>query len=124
MLVLGCGRSAPPPVVPEPLPPGPSSACLLGTPGSPAPDTITVVVPKSDSAAAASANEFDTLIRLDCEGRPMPGLASSWSRDSTGTNWTFVFPDSQVPGAGDVASAWNSGEKSKLTMLKFSTMML
>ena len=110
MLVLGCGHPGPPHVVPEPIPPGPSSACLLGTPGVPAPDTITVVVADSDSAAAAAANDFDTLIRLDCEGRPMPGLASSWSRDSTGTNWTFVFPDSQVPGAGDVASAWKSGE--------------
>jgi hypothetical protein len=111
MLVLGCGRPAPPHVVPEPpAPPGPSSACRIGTPGAPAPDTITVVVPPSDSAAVAAANEFDTLIRLDCEGRPVPGLASSWARDSTGTIWTFLFPESQLSGAGDVASAWKSSE--------------
>ena len=109
MLVLGCGHPAPSHLVPEPpAPPGPSSACLLGTSGVPAPDTLTVVVPQSDSAAVAAANEFDTLIRLDCEGRPVPGLASSWAPDSTGTVWTFVLPDSQVPGAVDVASAWSS----------------
>ena len=111
MLVLGCGHAAPTHVAPEPpAPPSPSSACLLGTSGVPAPDTLTVVVPQSDSAAVASANEFDTLIRLDCEGRPVPGLAASWTRDSTGTTWTFVLPDSQVPGAIDVASAWNSSD--------------
>lgn len=109
MLAFGCGHPTPQHVAPEPpAPPSPSSACLLGTSGVPAPDTLTVVVPQSDSAAVAAANEFDTLIRLDCEGRPLPGLASSWTRDSTGAIWTFVLADSLAPGAIDVASAWNS----------------
>lgn len=111
MLVLGCGHPSPSHVTPEPpAPPSPASACLLGTTGVPAADTLTVVVPQSDSAAVASANEYDTLIRLDCEGRPVPGLASSWSRDSTGTIWTFVMPDSQTPGAIDIASVWTSSD--------------
>ena len=58
----------------------------------------------------ASANEFDTLIRLDCEGRPIPGLASSWTHNIDGTTWTFLLPDSSAPGAMDVASAWNSSD--------------
>ena len=117
MLILGCGHPAPAHVTPEPpAPPSPSSACLLGTSGVPAPDTLTVVVPQSDSASVAAANEFDTLIRLDCEGRAVPGLASSWTRDSTGSIWTFVLPDSQAPGAIDVASAWNSSDTASVIL--------
>ena len=64
----------------------------------------------------AAANNFDTLIRLDCEGRPIPGLASSWTRDSTGSVWTFVLPDSTAPGALDLASAWNSSDSASAVL--------
>jgi hypothetical protein len=111
LLVIGCSHPAPPHVAPAPIaPPTPSSACLIGTSGVASSDTLTIMVPQQDSASVASANEFDTLIRLDCEGRAIPGLASSWTRNTDGTAWTFVLPDSSAPGAMDVASAWNSSD--------------
>ena len=112
LLVIGCSHPAPPPhVAPAPVaPPTPSSACLIGTSGVGSKDTLTVMVPQQDSASVASANEFDTLIRLDCEGRPIPGLASSWTHNTDGTTWTFLLPDSTASGAMDVASAWNSSD--------------
>ena len=111
LLVFGCSHPAPPHVAPAPVaPPTPSSACLIGTSGVPSRDTLTIMVPQEDSASVASANEYDTLIRLDCEGRPIPGLASSWTHNTDGTAWTFVFPDSAAIGPMDVASAWNSSD--------------
>jgi hypothetical protein len=111
-----CGHGAPP-VAPAPqAPPSPASACLIGTTGVPSHDTLTIVVPQQDSATVASANEFDTLIRLDCEGRPVPGLATSWSHDSTGKVWTFLLPDSTAPGALDLASAWNSSPQASAVL--------
>src|SRR5262249_11978147 len=81
LFLIGCGHGPPPHVAPAPpAPPTPASACLIGTSGVAATgDTLTVMVPQQDSASIASANEFDTLIRLDCEGRAIPGLASSWT---------------------------------------------
>src|SRR2546427_13140844 len=91
LLVFGCSHPAPPHGAPAPVaPPTPSSACLIGTSGVTSRDTLTIMVPQEDSASVASANEYDTLIRLDCEGRPIPGLASSWTHNTDGTAWTFV----------------------------------
>jgi hypothetical protein len=42
-------------------------------------------------------------VRLDCLGRPVPGLASAWSRDSTGRTWTLTLAD-----AGAVATLWHT----------------
>ena len=98
VLIIGCSHPAPTHVAPAPVaPPTPSSACLIGTSGVASGDTITVIVPQQDSASVASANEYDTLIRLDCEGRPIPGLASSWTHNADGSAWTFVFSDSSAP---------------------------
>ncbi|MGH7497241.1 MAG: hypothetical protein ACREL3_00130 [Gemmatimonadales bacterium] len=122
LAILGCGHPAPP-AAPAPAaapaptaPPSPASACLIGTSGVGSRDTLTVIVPQSDSATVASANDFDTLIRLDCEGRPIPGLASSWTHDSSGAVWTFVLPGSAAPGALDVASAWNSSDSASAVL--------
>ena len=48
---------------------------------------------------------FDTLIRLDCQRRPRPGLAAAWSKDSTGTVWTFVLRDDALDAGGSPLSA-------------------
>lgn len=111
VLVVGCSHPAPTHVSPAPVaPPTPSSACLIGTSGVASGDSITVIVPQQDSALVAAANEYDTLIRLDCEGRVIPGLASSWTHNADGSAWTFVFSDSSRPGPMDIASAWNSSD--------------
>jgi hypothetical protein len=72
-----------------------------------------MVVPPSDSAAVASANDFDTLIRLDCEGRAIPGLAAAWNHDSSGKVWIFELPDSTAPGPLDLTATWNSSDSAK-----------
>ena len=111
------GTAPTPTAAPEPVaPPSPASACLIGTSGVGSRDTLTVVVQQSDSASIAAANEYDTLIRLDCEGRPIPGLASSWTHDTSGAVWTFVLPDSTAPGAIDMASAWNSSDSASAVL--------
>ncbi|MEO7986366.1 MAG: hypothetical protein ABI766_07520 [Gemmatimonadales bacterium] len=97
-------------------PPSPASACLIGTSGVASPDTLTVIAPQSDSAAVAATNTFDTLIRLDCEGRPIPGLAASWAHDSTSRVWTFVLRNSTSPSALDLATAWNSNDSASAVL--------
>jgi hypothetical protein len=119
LALSACGHG-PSPVTPAPqAPPSPASACLIGTSGVASRDTITVVVSQEDSAAVASANDYDTLIRLDCTGRPIPGLARSWSHDTSRHVWTFVLPDSSAPTASDVASAWSASD-SAAALLRMS----
>jgi hypothetical protein len=116
LALSACGHGQPP-VAPAPAAsPSPASACLIGTTGVTPRDTITVVVSQQDSAAVASANEFDTLIRLDCTGRPIPGLATSWSHDSSGKVWTFLLSDSSGSGAPGVVSAWSSSDSASAAL--------
>lgn len=44
-------------------------------------------------------------VRLDCLGRPRPGLATTWSSDSAGRAWTLRF---ERVAAGEVADAWRT----------------
>jgi hypothetical protein len=116
LALSACGHG-PPPVAPAPAaPPSPASVCLIGTSGVATRDTITVVVSQQDSAAVASANAYDTLIRLDCTGRPIPGLASSWSHDTSGTVWTFLLADSSGPGAPGIVAAWGSSDSASAAL--------
>ncbi len=41
--------------------------------------------------AKVAAAVFETLVRLDGEGRPQPGLASSWEPDAPRNRWRFVL---------------------------------
>lgn len=54
----------------------------------------------------------ETLIRLDCRGRPQPSLAADWSVDDQGRTWSFrlrrdarFYDETQVV-AGDVARSF------------------
>jgi peptide/nickel transport system substrate-binding protein len=39
---------------------------------------------------------FETLVRADDEGRPVPGLAESWEQSADGRRWTFLLrPDAR-----------------------------
>lgn len=116
LALSACGHGTPSVAPAPPAPPSPASACLIGTTGVAPRDTITVVVSQQDSAAVASANAYDTLIRLDCTGRPIPGLASSWSHDTSGRVWTFLLSDSSAPSAPDVASAWNASDSATASL--------
>jgi hypothetical protein len=45
-------------------------------------------------------------VRLDCEGHPSPGLAVSWSRDSSARYWTLDLDTPSTWIAGTLAAAW------------------
>jgi len=55
---------------------------------------------------------YETLIRIDCKGRLLPGLAESWSLDKDGRTWIVTirenarFSDGTAVVAADVRGAW------------------
>ena len=79
-----------------------------------------VLQPTNDSERLLFRNLFDNLVRLDCGGTVRPGLAESWTSDSTGRAWTFSLrekaavgsdgPASAVHLAGTLASRWSGGK--------------
>jgi hypothetical protein len=70
--------------------------------------------PTNDTELLLYRMTLDTPLRLDCQGQALPGLASSWERDSTGRVWTLTlkdearryYPNSPMT-AHDVVAAWN-----------------
>jgi len=136
------GKLAPAPEMPESYampspPPRPevTTAAPAGGPGPSVPDECVLLpVPANadtatvalqgpyDVAAAPNARSdaerftfrliFETLIRLDCQGRVRPALAESWTRSSDGLRWTFTLrPQSTNYSRGtldarDVADWW------------------
>jgi hypothetical protein len=89
------------------VPPSPApaadTACVVRTGEAvPTGELVVAVAGPADSALFAR-QKIDTPIRLDCLGRPLRGLASSWSHDSTGKAWTLTVAD-----AGAVATAWRA----------------
>jgi hypothetical protein len=65
-------------------------------------ELVVALTTPADSALLAR-QQTDVLVRFDCLGRPLPGLASSWSHDSTGKTWTLTLPD-----AGVAATEWRT----------------
>ena len=69
--------------------------------------------PANDSELLLYRMTSDTPLRLDCQGRPQPGLAKSWEKDSTGRVWTLTLQDKALRDGGspmtahDVVAAWN-----------------
>ena len=70
--------------------------------------------PINESERLVFRQLFETLVRLDCQGKLQPDLATSWHPDSTGRNWTFVirdgarFPDGSSLTARSVRSDWHT----------------
>ena len=70
-------------------------------------------VPRNESERLLFAQLYETLIRVDCTGRPYPGLAASWRADTSGRRWTFTLRDSASFWDGtpvtarDVAASWS-----------------
>jgi hypothetical protein len=59
------------------------------------------LTPATDSERLLFRNLFDNLVRLDCEGRPRPGLAMSWGVDSGLNAWNLTLrPDASFPVTG------------------------
>jgi hypothetical protein len=68
--------------------------------------------PRSEGEHLVFAQLYEPLVRIDCTGRIVPGLASSWSSDSSHTMWTFVLRDGarfrsgKAVTAEDVIASW------------------
>lgn len=124
----------PPPVVSAPKPPAPVAE--IAPPAAAAPvvpacslvseagDPIRTVAltdpvepahapyPRNDSERLLFRQVYDTLVRVDCEGRVGRGLASSWRLDPTGPTWVLTldrearFADGRPVTSADVLAAW------------------
>src|SRR5437899_2485107 len=68
--------------------------------------------PENDAERLVFRQLYETLIRVDCLGRVLPGLAESWTRDVVSRPWTFTlrtdarFWDGAPVSARDVVAAW------------------
>ncbi|MBA3316627.1 MAG: hypothetical protein H0T50_00850 [Gemmatimonadales bacterium] len=98
----GCGGATPAPA-PDPAA---RDECILptGEPGDPR--EILVATARSEEPTVAARRGFEPLIRLDCVGAARPGLAQSWTTDSSHRAWTFVF----APSAAGVTPASAAAE--------------
>ena len=79
--------------------------CLLST--GPAPARAPVVrigltepveprhapIPTNDAERLVFRHLYETPVRFDCEGKPMPELAEQWVKDDDGRRWTFRLRD-------------------------------
>jgi ABC-type transport system substrate-binding protein len=75
--------------VPAPLGAPADTLCTIATGPAAARDTVTIAltgpidpahapVPRDDAERVVFAHLYETLIRVDCAGRVLPGLAGSW----------------------------------------------
>src|SRR5205809_7265844 len=103
LVVAACGGAAPRGELPPPAPalaPG-DTACLIAA-GRPASrDTVTIALtdpidpahaplPRNVAERFVFAELYETLIRVDCQGRVLPALARSWEQGPDG-HWTVTL---------------------------------
>lgn len=98
LLAAACARPSARPVAPA----GGVAACFLlkgSTARAPAvtialPDLVDPAhapVPQNDAERIVFAQLYETLLRFDCEGHPLPGLAESWASSDGGRRWTLTL---------------------------------
>lgn len=77
-------------------------------------DPSHVPTPTNAAERLVFAQLYETLIGVDCDGKPRPGLAASWSLDSTRTRVILVlrndarFWTGKPVTASDILSAWRA----------------
>ena len=115
-----CGRA---PAARPPVPATGECAAVAGTSAA-SRDTLVVALvrpfqldrltrPADEAERTLVRNVYETLVRVDCTGTPVPGLAARWRGDDTGTRWTFVlragtrFADGTALTAPLVPAAWS-----------------
>src|SRR5207249_3316783 len=125
LLAAAC-RAGPPGAAPAPALPAPGAApsdttCRLAPGPAAKRDTVAVALAepieathaplaRNDAERFVFAELYETLIRVDCAGRVLPGLAQSW--EASGDRWTFTlrddarFWDGAPVTARDVVAAW------------------
>ncbi|MBA3553982.1 MAG: hypothetical protein H0W29_04380, partial [Gemmatimonadales bacterium] len=86
-----CGGATRTTTVPSPA--AAADECVLPGGSSTGAEEVRVALANPQDSLLFARQRLDTPIRLDCLGRRRPGLASAWSRDSTGRAWTLILPD-------------------------------
>ena len=86
--------------------PGPDP-CVFRPPGPPRADTVRVIA----GGALPARQHYQTLIPLDCTGRPRSGLAVAWDPADGGRTWVLTlgdarFWDGTVVTADAIAGGW------------------
>ncbi len=105
LLILGCGPAPSPPVAPSPAEATPD-ACRINPGGATNGDTVRVASAGPEAERLISRQRHVPLVRLDCEGRLRPGLATTWSSDTSHRIWTLEL-DSTLE-ATRVIMEWQS----------------
>jgi len=121
--MLACGTRTPPAAqAPASLPAAADAGeCeLVPEPGQPI-ETVALVErvepanaprPSNDSERLVFRQLYETLIRIDCRGRAVPGLAASWRLEPDGRTWIVTlrdgarFSDGSDVTAADIRAAW------------------
>lgn len=124
-VLAACGGAGVPAPAPAPAA-APADPCVAGSSSHPdAADTLVVAapgtvaprdvpVPRSAAERFAFAQVYQTLVRVDCEGRIAPGLAERWQADRAARTWTFflrpdaTFADGLPVSAADVVVSWEA----------------
>jgi hypothetical protein len=121
----------------------PAPECVVaGPPTLQGNDTVTVTVmeridfagapvPHNESERLVYRHIYETLLRLDCHGRPVKGLAESWSTSEGGRRLGFVlasnatFWDGSPVTATDVVLSWRAhGHLEQLGILPDSVVVV
>src|SRR6188508_71938 len=106
LLAVACGSPPPAPPPPKPAPPPTlRSECIVSGESAGDSGTITLAAHTSRDSAMVRRQWALPPVRLDCQGKPSPGSAKSWSADVSGRIWTLVLAES-APDAGEIAALW------------------
>ena len=117
VLALACGRTRPADVRPAAGDP-----CVLAA-GATERDTVEIAVqgpvdrshapvPQTAAERVVFRHLYETLIRVDCEGRVLPALAEAWRAEQNGRRWIFTlradawFWDGAPVTAAAVKTSW------------------
>src|SRR5207244_406953 len=123
LLAAACRAAAPHVELPPPAPAPGDTTCLIAVRPASARDTITLALtdpvnpghaplPRNDAERLVFAQLYEPLIRWDCQGRPVTGLAKAWEQTAGGGGWAFTlrenarFWDGAPVMARDVLAAW------------------
>lgn len=123
LLAAGCARPSQPPS--PPVTPQRALACVI-MPDSAGPTRpiIAAFDDPADARASGLAASRLTPVRLDCEGRAMPALASRWSADTSGRFWTLDLAGPPPPASADqprwtaaaLAATWRADPEASLVL--------
>jgi hypothetical protein len=104
-LIAGCA-SHPSPIPSPGAVPSVAPSCLIVADSAGTPRPVTAVFADSaDGERAGRADSLEPPLRLDCDGRALPALATAWSRDSSGRFWTIQLAS---PADGTDGPRWTA----------------